>query len=140
MSTVKPRESATNRGFIFRDGYCACGCGQRTGIAKFNKSSRGHVAGQPFKYARGHNSLVKSPGEKMRRRGRGPQAKMTREQVFAAWRIYYRANLTIMQLAELLWREFGYSSAQTCGKCLSTAFASYCLPLSRASAKYSQKS
>lgn len=36
-------------------GLCECGCGQRTAIARQNRPSRGHVKGQPVRFARGHN-------------------------------------------------------------------------------------
>lgn len=36
-------------------GYCHCGCGQRTSIAKRNRLSEGIRKGEPMPYARGHN-------------------------------------------------------------------------------------
>lgn len=35
-------------------GYCCCGCGQRTDIAKKTVSKSGHIKGQPLKYRHGH--------------------------------------------------------------------------------------
>lgn len=35
-------------------GYCHCGCGQRTAIAKKTQASQGDVAGNPRKYVRFH--------------------------------------------------------------------------------------
>lgn len=36
-------------------GYCQCGCGQKTAIAKMTLNSRGQVKGQPLRYLSGHN-------------------------------------------------------------------------------------
>lgn len=38
-------------------GYCHCGCGQKTNIAKRNFHSRGIVKGEPWRYAPGHTGL-----------------------------------------------------------------------------------
>jgi hypothetical protein len=35
-------------------GYCQCGCGERTPLAKKTQSDRGHVKGQPIKYVPEH--------------------------------------------------------------------------------------
>jgi len=35
-----------------RDGYCHCGCGEKTNIARRN--ARQEVKGQPYKYIKGH--------------------------------------------------------------------------------------
>jgi hypothetical protein len=37
-------------------GYCHCGCGFRTHLAKRNDVRLGHIRGQPTRYLRGHNS------------------------------------------------------------------------------------
>lgn len=37
-----------------RDGLCACGCGQRTPIAKRTQAHRGNYAGFPTRWAYGH--------------------------------------------------------------------------------------
>lgn len=42
-------------------GYCHCGCGQRTQIAKKTQASQGDIAGQPRKYVRFHQP---KPGRK----------------------------------------------------------------------------
>jgi hypothetical protein len=42
-------------------GYCHCGCGQRTAIAKKTQASQGDVAGKPRKYVRFHQP---KPGRK----------------------------------------------------------------------------
>lgn len=39
-------------------GYCKCGCGQRTGIAKRNRPEIGHVKGEPLVYILGHQNFV----------------------------------------------------------------------------------
>lgn len=36
-------------------GYCHCGCGQKTAIAKQTSSQFGHVKGEPVKYIHGHH-------------------------------------------------------------------------------------
>lgn len=36
-------------------GYCHCGCGQKTSIAKRTQTSRGFIKGQPMRYVSGHN-------------------------------------------------------------------------------------
>lgn len=36
-------------------GLCACGCGERTPVSKYNRRRLGHVKGQPVKYVNGHN-------------------------------------------------------------------------------------
>lgn len=35
-------------------GYCECGCGQKTGIAKQTHAKLGHVEGQPYRFIKGH--------------------------------------------------------------------------------------
>lgn len=37
------------------NGYCACGCGQKTAVAKQTDKRRGHVSGMPKQYVHGHN-------------------------------------------------------------------------------------
>lgn len=39
-------------------GYCQCGCGQKTSIAKVSRNRSGYVKGQPVRYVRGHNKLA----------------------------------------------------------------------------------
>lgn len=43
------------------DGYCQCGCGQRTGIAKQNHTGKGWIKGQPVRYRVGHARRRKGP-------------------------------------------------------------------------------
>lgn len=38
------------------EGYCQCGCGQKTAIAERNNTSKGWVKGQPLRFARGHQN------------------------------------------------------------------------------------
>lgn len=49
---------------------------------------------------------------------------MTREQVYAVHKLYRRGH-SVPQLAQLLWRKFGYSSAAACQTSLYEMFASY---------------
>lgn len=43
-------------------GFCACGCGGKTRIAKIGNAARGQFAGYPVKYIHGHHRRgVKSP-------------------------------------------------------------------------------
>jgi len=37
-------------------GYCHCGCGQKTKIAKKTRSKDGVFKGQPLRYINGHNT------------------------------------------------------------------------------------
>lgn len=45
-------------------GYCQCGCGQKTPIAKQSSTKRNQVIGQPLRYIHGHNSRVVPPHQK----------------------------------------------------------------------------
>jgi hypothetical protein len=38
-----------------KDGYCECGCGQRTKIAKRTRGKQGIKKGEPLRYVNGHN-------------------------------------------------------------------------------------
>jgi hypothetical protein len=38
------------------DGYCQCGCGERTTVSVQNHARHGWVRGQPLRYVRGHNN------------------------------------------------------------------------------------
>jgi len=42
-------------------GYCQCGCGQKTNIAKATRSARGLSKGDPHKYCQGHHAKVNPP-------------------------------------------------------------------------------
>lgn len=44
--------------------YCECGCGQRTPLAKRTRPEKGHVQGQPCRFAPGHGTRT---GKKARR-------------------------------------------------------------------------
>lgn len=44
-------------------GFCQCGCGRRTTIAKIASARRGVVKGQPHRYVRGHSRRV-GPGHR----------------------------------------------------------------------------
>jgi hypothetical protein len=37
-------------------GHCHCGCGQKTGLARFTAGSRGWVKGQPLRFLKGHGA------------------------------------------------------------------------------------
>lgn len=37
-------------------GYCHCGCGQKTKIARQSMTDRGHVNGEPLRFIHGHNT------------------------------------------------------------------------------------
>lgn len=52
------------------EGLCQCGCGQRTGIAKYTRSSAGWVKGKPRKYVRGHNSFGRIMSRESREKSR----------------------------------------------------------------------
>ena len=44
-------------------GYCHCGCGKKTKIAKENRKKIGWVKGQPVKFLLGHNGRLRKGGE-----------------------------------------------------------------------------
>lgn len=39
---------------LFEKGYCQCGCGQKTNIAKKTSKFHGHTKGEPIKFIQGH--------------------------------------------------------------------------------------
>lgn len=41
-------------------GWCQCGCGQKTGLARDTNPERGDVRGEPVKYMRGHSGRHKA--------------------------------------------------------------------------------
>jgi hypothetical protein len=41
-----------------RDGYCQCGCGQKTNISKNTNPRLGHVRGEPLRYLLGHRNRL----------------------------------------------------------------------------------
>lgn len=43
-------------------GYCQCGCGRRTELAKRNLPSRGYVEGQPLRFIQAHQPRRYQPG------------------------------------------------------------------------------
>lgn len=43
------------------DGYCHCGCGQRTPLVKSSCARMGYKRGQPYKYCSGHNRQRAQP-------------------------------------------------------------------------------
>ncbi len=42
-------------------GYCQCGCGEKTNIAKMTKASMGHVKGKPMRFITGHHAKTRKP-------------------------------------------------------------------------------
>jgi hypothetical protein len=40
------------------EGFCQCGCGRKTRIAKSSNFKQGHIKGQPYKYVSGHKSGI----------------------------------------------------------------------------------
>jgi hypothetical protein len=36
------------------EGFCQCGCGRRTSVAKQSRSCQGHIKGEPHRFCRGH--------------------------------------------------------------------------------------
>lgn len=40
------------------EGFCQCGCGQKTRMAPYNSKKRGWIKGVPFKYVHGHNGKI----------------------------------------------------------------------------------
>lgn len=43
-------------------GYCRCGCGQKTAIAKKTRTAMGHQKGEPLNYLNGHNYYSNKKG------------------------------------------------------------------------------
>ncbi len=41
-------------------GYCHCGCGEKTAIARQNETASGLVKGQPLRFVNGHNSRLRA--------------------------------------------------------------------------------
>ena len=39
-------------------GYCHCGCGEKTSIAKKTCNARGRIKGEPYRFCRGHNTKM----------------------------------------------------------------------------------
>ena len=48
--------NAVSQSTIIPEGYCQCGCGGKTKIAKQTDTKRGLIKGKPFRYLPGHNS------------------------------------------------------------------------------------
>lgn len=42
-------------------GFCECGCGQRTNVARDNDAKRGYVKGKPYRFAYGHRPENRKP-------------------------------------------------------------------------------
>ena len=49
-------------------GLCGCGCGGATNVANRNRTKRGHIIGQPYRYIKGHQNQKPSATEKQCRR------------------------------------------------------------------------
>lgn len=43
-------------------GFCKCGCGQKTSIAKVTNTKRGHIAGQPVPYINAGHAMLHKAG------------------------------------------------------------------------------
>lgn len=39
-------------------GYCQCGCGEKTKLARITSRRDGHVKGEPFRFLHGHNGRI----------------------------------------------------------------------------------
>jgi hypothetical protein len=48
-------------------GYCQCGCGQKTSIARQTDSRRKHKKGKPIKFIHGHHARLQPNGENAHR-------------------------------------------------------------------------
>jgi hypothetical protein len=60
--TPKEQSSVQEKRTPTPDGYCHCGCGQKTELVKRTDKRHGIVAGEPKRFVRGHwNRLGKSP-------------------------------------------------------------------------------
>lgn len=43
-------------------GYCQCGCGERTGLARRTRPYLGHIAGEPLRFRPGHENVKRRLG------------------------------------------------------------------------------
>lgn len=43
------------------DGYCECGCGQKTTVSTHNNKHKGYITGVPRRFVQGHHSRVQHP-------------------------------------------------------------------------------
>jgi len=90
-------------------GYCHCGCGQRTNIAKEANRRKGHIAGQPMRFVRGH-------------RARLPQFRPTGPRPGWLEHFWEQAEPVEGPLATLCWRwtgakyKNGYGKASVAGR------------------------
>lgn len=55
-------------------------------------------------------------------------AKMTETQILAAYNLY-RNGLSVNQVADLIWKKFGYSNAASCSRTLQRAFHRFGYPM-----------
>lgn len=44
-------------------GFCHCGCGERTPLARQTRTEREQLAGEPIKFIRGHNARIAPPAK-----------------------------------------------------------------------------
>lgn len=63
MSDVTPISNAFNFPQETRFGYCQCGCGQKTNIAKATNSKADRKQGYPQKFLSGHSGRIKQKFE-----------------------------------------------------------------------------
>lgn len=56
-------------GLEIPEGYCQCGCGEKTTIPKYNDAKNGRVAGRPNKYIRWHYTRGEWPFYKINENG-----------------------------------------------------------------------
>lgn len=75
-------------------GYCQCGCGEKTSIAKYNVRTRGYVKGQPLRFIRGHGAHA--PGVTHR----NPKALQFTEEQLAEMERLYRMGFSTLEIAE----------------------------------------
>ena len=71
---------------------CVCGCGQPAPIAKMTIRRRGHVAGQPLRFVRGHN-------KRLRKRRSGYRSVMRQEHPRAGADSYIDEHILIAERA-----------------------------------------
>ena len=49
---------------LIEKGYCQCGCGMKTNIAKHDHKQRNYKKGEPVKFIKGHHSRITNAGYK----------------------------------------------------------------------------
>lgn len=63
-------QEETQQEQIIPVGYCQCGCGQKTNLARCTDANKGWVKGEPLKYLFAHNAVINGRAQTARSIGR----------------------------------------------------------------------